>query len=97
MEEVTGSIPVRSTNKSFFNSYLPAPSVCLMHAGGCERVLKVFHIQRQHHLHDFQARFTLLLVDRAGVNIKRCAATGVSNQLLSNFDIDTKRPEIRRE
>jgi hypothetical protein len=38
-----------------------------------------------------------LLVDRAGVNIKPKATAGMSHQHLSNFDVDTERPEIRGE
>ena len=60
-------------------------------------MLKFFHFQRQHQFNDFQARFALLLIDRAGVNIKRRAATGMSHQFLSDFDVDTERSQIRRK
>ena len=43
MEEVIGSIPIRSTNKSVLNSYLPASARCLLRVRGCGRVLKLFH------------------------------------------------------
>jgi hypothetical protein len=42
MEEVIGSIPIRSTNKSFLNSYLPASASSLLRVRGCGRVLKFF-------------------------------------------------------
>jgi hypothetical protein len=59
---------------------------------GAERVLNFCRSTGQHPSHDLEARFALLLVDRAGVNIKRCAATGMTHQFLSNFDVDTERP-----
>ena len=54
-------------------------------------MLNFLHFQRQHQFNYFQARFALLLVDRAGVNVKSRATAGMSHQFLSNFDIDTKR------
>jgi ATP-dependent DNA ligase len=53
MEEVIGSIPIRSTNIPCINSYLPAPASSLLRLRGCGRVRKVFHIQRQHQCNDF--------------------------------------------
>jgi len=61
------------------------------------RVLKLFQIQGKHPFHDFQARFALLLILRARVNIKGCAATGMPHQLLSDVNVDAKRSEVRRE
>jgi hypothetical protein len=60
-------------------------------------VLKFFQVQGKHQFHDFQACFALLLRDRAGVNIKRRAATGMPHQFLSDFNVDTKRSQVRRE
>ena len=60
-------------------------------------MLNFLQLYRQHPSHDLEARCALLLIDRAGVNIKSCAATGMSHQLLSNFYVDTERPEVRRE
>jgi hypothetical protein len=76
---------------------LPASASSLLRVRGCRRVLKFFHIQRQHQSYDPQARFALLPVDRAGVNIKRCAATGMPHQFLSNLDIDTERSQVGRK
>ena len=94
MEEVIGSIPIRSTNIPFINSQLSAPASSLLRLRGCGRVRKFLQVQGQHPFYDLQARFALLLVDRAGVDIKRRATAGMSHQLLSNFYVDTQRPEI---
>jgi hypothetical protein len=42
MEEVIGSIPIRSTNIPFIHSYLPAAESSLLRVRGCGRVLKLF-------------------------------------------------------
>jgi hypothetical protein len=54
MEEVIGSIPIRSTNKSFLNSFLPASASCLLRVRGCGRVLKFFQVQGQYPSYDFR-------------------------------------------
>jgi hypothetical protein len=60
-------------------------------------VLKFLQVHGQHQSHDLSARFALLLVDRAGVNIKRCAATRMTHQFLSNLDVNTERSQVGRE
>jgi hypothetical protein len=59
--------------------------------------MKFFNLQRQHQFNDFRARFALLLVNRTGANIKRCAAAGMSHQLLCDLDIDTERSQVGRK
>ncbi len=78
MEEVIGSIPIRSTNIPFSNYYLPTVARHVLWFRGCGRVLKFFHLKRQHQLHDFRACFALLSVNRAGVDIKRRATAGMT-------------------
>src|SRR5271163_1563815 len=53
MEEVIGSIPIRSTNIPFINSQLPAPASSLLRLRGCGRVLKFLQIHGQHPSYDF--------------------------------------------
>jgi len=60
-------------------------------------VRKFLHFQRQHQFNDFQARFALLLVDRAGVNVKRRATAGMPHQLLCDLDVHAKRSQVGRE
>ena len=95
MEEVVGSIPTRSTNISFAAIYLPAPARRFLIFEGCGGVLNSSHIRRQHQFHDFTARFALLLVHRAGVNIKCRATARMAQQLLCDLDIDAERSQIR--
>ena len=97
MEEVIGSIPIRSTNIPFINRYLPTPARWGHASRGCGRVLKFLHFQRQHQCNDFQARFALLLRDRAGVNIKRRAAARMSHQFLCDLDVDAERSQVGRK
>jgi hypothetical protein len=52
-------------------------------------LLKSSHLQQQHQFHDSQASFALLLVHRAGVDIKRRATAGMA-QFLGDLDIDTE-------
>jgi hypothetical protein len=52
---------------------LPAPTRCGPVSRWRGRVLELLHFERQHQFNDFQARFALLLRDRAGVDIKRGA------------------------
>jgi hypothetical protein len=91
MEEVIGSIPIRSTNIPFISRYLPTPARRGPASRGCGRVLKFLHFERQHELNDLQARLALFLIDRAGVDIKRRAAARMSHQFLSDLNVDTKR------
>jgi hypothetical protein len=97
MEEVIGSIPIRSTNIPFIDKDLPALQFFVDSCGGCGRVLKFLHFQRQPQFNDFQARFALLLVDRAGVNVKRRATAGMPNQLLCDLDVHAERSQVGRE
>jgi hypothetical protein len=97
MEEVVGSIPTRSTNIPFNTKHLQALHGRVQPRRGCGRVLKFFHFQRQHQFNDFQARFALLVIDSAGVNVECCAAAGVSHQFLSHLDVDPERSQIRRK
>ena len=60
--------------------YLPTPPRRDLVSKGCGRVLKFLHFERQHQFNDSQARFALLLIYRAGVNIKRRAAARMSHQ-----------------
>jgi hypothetical protein len=60
-------------------------------------VLKSLHFQRQHEFNDFHARFALLLIDRASVDIKRRAAARMSHQLLCHLDVDAERSQIGRK
>jgi len=60
-------------------------------------VLKLLHFQRQHQFNDFQARFALLLRDRAGVNIKRRTTAGMPHQLLCDLDVHAERSQVGRE
>ena len=85
MEEVVGSIPTRSTSISFINRYVPTLASCSPAAQGCGRVLKFLHFLRQHQFNDFQARFALLLVHSAGVNIKGRPTARVAHQLLKQL------------
>lgn len=71
MEEVIGSIPIRSTNKPYRLSSLASLPDSLRKLQGCCRVLKLFRGTRKHHLHDLCVGVSLLLRDRAGVNIER--------------------------
>jgi hypothetical protein len=49
MEEVIGSIPIRSTNLNpSLRAICQHRRVALLRVRGCGRVLKIFHIQRQH-------------------------------------------------
>lgn len=57
---------------------------------------KIEDVHRQHPSHDLEARFALLLVDRSGVNIKRCATARMSHQFLSNLDVNTERSQVGR-
>ena len=97
MEEVIGSIPIRSTKIPFINSYLPAPARCAHASRGCGRVLKFLHFQRQHQFNDLQARFALLLVDRPGVNVKGRATAGMRHQFLCDLDANAERSQVGRE
>jgi hypothetical protein len=45
----------------------------------------------------FRLASRFLLVDCAGVNIKRCAAAGMTHQFLSDLYVDTERSQIHRE
>jgi hypothetical protein len=96
MEEVIGSIPIRSTN-TFYNESVPDTGSESPLSPRVRKVLKFLQVQGKHQFNDFQARFALLLVDRAAVNIKRRAATEMSHQFLSDLNIDTKRSKVCRE
>ena len=84
-------------NNPFILRYLPTPTRRGLVSRGCGRVLKFLNFQRQHSFNDFHARFALLLRDRAGVNIKRRAATRMPHQFLSDLNVDTKRSQVGRE
>ncbi len=97
MEEVIGSIPIRSTNYPFIYSYLTAPPNSLLGVRGCGMVLNLQHFQRKHQFHHSQTRLPLLLRDRAGVNVEGRATAKMPDQLLSDLNVDTKRSQVRRE
>jgi hypothetical protein len=48
-------------------------------------------------IHDFQACFALLLINRAGANVEGCAAAGMPDEFLSNLEVHTERRQIRRQ
>jgi hypothetical protein len=76
---------------------LPTPTRLGPVSRGCGRVLKFLYFQRQHQFNDFQARFALLLVDSAGVDIERRATAGMPHQLLCDLDVHAKRSQVGRE
>ena len=84
-------------NNPFILRYLPTPPRRDLVSKGCGRVLKFLHFERQHQFNDSQARFALLLIYRAGVNIKRRAAAGMPHQLLCDLDVHAKRSQVGRE
>ena len=86
MEEVIGSIPIRSTKINSLQD-------CQFRRG-CGRVLNSFHFRRQHHCDNSMAGIPLLLGYGTSVNVERRPATRVAQQFLSHLDVDAQRPQI---
>jgi hypothetical protein len=97
MEEVIGSIPIRSTNKSFNTYYLRVLVDRRKLCRGVRRVLKFVHFQRHHHLNYFCVRVPLLLRYSTSVDIERRPAACMPQQFLRYFDVDSESSQVRRK
>jgi hypothetical protein len=85
MEEVIGSIPIRSTNNSTtYGDQLPYR--------GFRRVLKLFRFRFQEHRDQVVIGRALLLGHRVRVNVERRPTVRMPQQFLRYLHINAHRP-----